>query len=1053
MKKPIKITLISLGSLLGLVIAVVLVAMYLIFTPARLTSIVNRLTDKFILCENHFESVDLTLFKTFPYAGLEVSDVVLVNPTDFTDNDTLARVGSLTVAFNLRDYLKQGNIVVKQVLLSDVAANVAVAQDGRTNFDIFPASDDTTQSSPFEWPELVDINKVKLQNLNCRYNDDQNNLHADLANLSLLVKGNVKCGKADADAKLMADDVVLLMNDTTGVESLYAALHAIVLRLDADGDINQSLTGRLRLTVPSGDIRFAGTDYVNQALKSRRGALLEADFPFEYSNNKVSTHDASLSLARFAAALQADVLLPHDTQALEAQAEVNIRKWDIAELLDVLPAEFTSWRQGMSLDGKASLVAKASYSADSSYRSGADVELELADGRFSDPDLLPIDLKKINGRLSAYVSLCNEPSSATIQSLSAKSGRSSLALSGRIDDLLGAMNIDGRISANLKLREMMAFVPDSLPVQAQGDAALKLHLNTNLDQLSNLDLAHMRASGTLSLKDLDVVYDSISANSEQMDVAIALPARKHTQSFRELLSAEIKAGRLHAVVPASGIDAELDNPSLSVGLSDFMDSTKPFCVAATFDLGGLNAVMDSLSASVASPKGSFEMVPSTADPAKVHYLIDLSTRAVSAKLNDTTTADFGALVVRGTADYDSTRSNILKQWSPNLDIEIARGVVQSTMLPYMLQMPDFKFNYKPELCEISSANLVFGNSDYYLSGQVRGLEGWLSHEDMLCGDLYFTSNYTNVDDLLDVFSGMGTSDDTLAAMRQEDKVAKEANPFIVPRDVNFTLHTNIREALAFGNELQQLAGDIHVSDGIAVLDQVGFVCKAARMQLTGMYKSPRPNHLFLGLDFHLLDIQIDELVQMIPYVDTLVPMLTAFSGNADFHLAAETYLFADYSPKTSTLRGAAAITAKDLVVLDNETFDKIAKLLLFKKKTENKFDSLDVEMTLFRKEIEMYPSLLSIDKYQVCVSGMQTLDNACDYHLELLKSPLPSRLAVDVRGLKPFDIKLGKVQYADLYRPEKRNAAQQQAMELKTLIRQSLEANVRESTRRYQKQN
>ena len=48
MKKGWKIALISLGSLLGLVAVVVAVAMYLVFTPSRLTKIVNSLATDYI---------------------------------------------------------------------------------------------------------------------------------------------------------------------------------------------------------------------------------------------------------------------------------------------------------------------------------------------------------------------------------------------------------------------------------------------------------------------------------------------------------------------------------------------------------------------------------------------------------------------------------------------------------------------------------------------------------------------------------------------------------------------------------------------------------------------------------------------------------------------------------------------------------------------------------------------------------------------------------------------------------------------------------------------
>ena len=75
MKKGWKIALISLGSLLGLVVVVVAVAMYLVFTPSRLTKIVNRLASDYIACETHFDRVDLTLLSTFPDAGLKVENV------------------------------------------------------------------------------------------------------------------------------------------------------------------------------------------------------------------------------------------------------------------------------------------------------------------------------------------------------------------------------------------------------------------------------------------------------------------------------------------------------------------------------------------------------------------------------------------------------------------------------------------------------------------------------------------------------------------------------------------------------------------------------------------------------------------------------------------------------------------------------------------------------------------------------------------------------------------------------------------------------------------
>ena len=187
---------------------------------------------------------------------------------------------------------------------------------------------------------------------------------------------------------------------------------------------------------------------------------------------------------------------------------------------------------------------------------------------------------------------------------------------------------------------------------------------------------------------------------------------------------------------------------------------------------------------------------------------------------------------------------------------------------------------------------------------------------------------------------------------------------------------------------------------------------------------------------------------MIPAVDTLVPMLAAFNGNADFHLAAETYLNARYQPLMSSLKGAAAITGKDLTILDNNSIAQIAKLMQFKswkdKDNKIKVDSIDVELTCLNKVVEVYPFILNIGKYQLCASGKHSLDNNCGYHIELLKNPLLAKVGVDVSGkITSPKITLGEVRYSDFYRPDKQGVVERQTLELKRQIKEALEAKVK----------
>ncbi|MBP3763694.1 MAG: AsmA family protein [Bacteroidales bacterium] len=1049
MKKGWKITLISLGSLLGLVVVVVAVALWLVFTPSRLTKIVNKLAGEYIACESHFDNVDLTLLSTFPDAGLKVDNVYLVNPTEGAPSDTLARIGSLTVGLDVKAFLKERKVIVHQVLLDDADANLFIARDGSTNFDIFPSSGDTASSST-SLPEEIDIQKVKLSNLNACLLDERDGMNATLEGVDLNLKGYLKENDADADLSLgiprlafaMSDtvsgritlgallndleltakgslqnesikakaslggrQVAFNMADSAGRTTLATTLHGLKASLKGDGS-SEMASGLLALNLDGGTLNAAGTDMINPALQASKHDLLAANIPFTIDLNKMllALNEASISLDDYTFTADGDLQLPADSMPLGLDLQVATDgAWQVAPLLSLVPQPFMAWKKGMDLDGKADLTATIQGTLSDSTMPLIDAHLTLANGLYHQPQVLPYKVNKINGDLTAHLDLGKGGiSHAVVKSLSARTRDTRLNLSGRADDLLGDMRVDATVKGGLPLADLLPLIPDSLPLTvASGDADLDLHAKFRLSQLQAMNLEKMEASGTLNLRRLDITYDTLRASTPNLDLTLQLPAKRHTGS---LADARLRSGDLLVEMPHKGIKAKVEQPNISLGVNNMLKNQ----LAASFVVltGDAEATLDSM-------------------------LVSLH------ELN-----------LKGSIRLDSTQTNPLKQFNPVASINAHSALLYMPDLPDAVRLSQLSLDYNAKQCDIKKVQVKLGHSDFELYGTVDNLEEWLSDQAMLHADLNFTSNYADVDQILDMVSGMGSDPDSLEAMRKEDKVPSDANPFIVPKNVDLTLHTHIQRSVAFGNDLNDVAGSLTVKDGAVILDQMGFVCKAARMQLTALYRSPRPSNLFAAIDFHLLDIQIDELLDMIPVIDTLVPMLAAFDGNADFHLAGESYLFANYQPKFSSLLGSAAISGQNLVLMDNSSISSIAKLMRFKswKEKDNKIrvDSLSVEMTCFEKEIEVFPFLLNIGSYSLCASGKHTLDNACNYHIELLKNPLLAKVGVDIKGsLSKPKISLGQVRYADLYRPEKQGAAAKRAIEMKTMIRQALEKNVR----------
>jgi hypothetical protein len=268
---------------------------------------------------------------------------------------------------------------------------------------------------------------------------------------------------------------------------------------------------------------------------------------------------------------------------------------------------------------------------------------------------------------------------------------------------------------------------------------------------------------------------------------------------------------------------------------------------------------------------------------------------------------------------------------------------------------------------------------------------------------------------------------------------------MVPKGIDVLLNTDIKMATLGLDTATNILGNIQVKDGILLLDELTFETPAARMQLTSMYRTPRKNHIYLGLDYHMLDVEIGELLTMIPDIDSLMPMLRSFGGEGEFHIAVETYVDSMYNIKRSTLRGASSIKGDDLVLMDGETFSEISKKLRFNKKTENKVDFLSAEFTIFRNEIDIYPFLIVMDKYKAGVSGRHNFEMSFDYHVSLVDSPVPIKLGVDLTGnMDDMSVDLAKCKYAEFYRPTTQRAVERKQLELRAMIREALTRKVKD---------
>lgn len=1001
MKRVLIITGWSLLGLFGAIIIALSIACYLIFTPARLTAIAHQVADQYVTCEYELDEVELTYFSTFPYFGVSVKDACLINPMEGAQSDTLVAVPELLVSLKLIDAIR-GNICIKRFHLRDATANIYIAADGTTNFDVFKSEDDDEEEEDEGGWQLKSVRweeDLKVSARHLSFVDEKDTIAASLDEASIVLASQKRDDLDGARLDLSAQHVCAALKGEEYAQDLELRLHLPVYYKN----LEHVYIDKAKLQV---------NDF---------GLLLDGEAGTPDLSSGVYTCDATVS---------------------------TDGAWQIQEILALVPERFKASLKDIKVDGLMALEANVKGTYADSIMPVLTAHLDVKEGKGAYKPL-PYTVRDLQLDADARLDLNKQqPSTVTINKLSAKTKESRIAAKGKVEDLLEDMLLDLHLDIDANLPDFAYFMPKEMDLKGQTKG--KANVKIRLSDLSEMRLEKGTIDADLTLTDIAYTMDSMEATLPYTKAKVFIPNKNPSRKSVNWACVDLDTKQVDFSMDTT-INAALGASMIRIEAANVLNNEQDYF--ASIHTASLDGRFEDIHADLTNAELEAYLAGGKKMSAKIQ------TDALQAEMGEELMAKTEALRIEAAARYKAGEENILLQWNPRLTIHLKNGEVRMPeRLPEPVYIPSIEFAYSNKAMNIANSRIELGNSDLNIKGNVRHIGGWFRHKKILEGELDIVSDHCDANQLMAWFSADEETSQESGAESQESKAesqeeltstpeqntpdsTKEMEPFMVPLDVDLALNTNLKEVEIFNQVAKDLKGGIFMQEGNLILDEVGFVCRAAKLQLTAMYRSPRRNHLYLGMDYHMVDVDIDELLTMIPNLEEMVPMLSSFKGAAEFHLAAETYLNSQYQPKMSTLRGAASLTGKDLVVLDGETFDKISKLLLFSKKTENKIDSINAELTIYKNQIDVYPLCVQMDNYMVALGGRHNTNMTFDYDINVLS---PIYLGVKVSGsMDDLQIKLAKCKFAQDFKPHWYQKVDNQSRELRERIKQSMEKNVR----------
>lgn len=1028
----LKRTLWSLLALITVVLLVVGIVLNFVFTPSKLTPVVEKIAGEYLNAEVRFSNIELTFFSTFPDFGVRMDSVAVVSKVyrdstmqqgqPFTAQDSLMSISSCLLTVNPVAYLAKNRIVIKNFILEHPRIYACIDTAGVANWDIMlsdttgvadTVATDSTTADSIAFDSAIRLKNVRIHDGHLTFNDRANQVYTRVTGLNLGLDGFL--GKRRSRLKLrFSTENILFWQE------------------------GQLLVNRLRLGVET-------------EMKVRRDSLL-------YTLDKAIF---DVNGVRFGAGgtLRGDSV----NRALVVNMKYGIHIPTLKTLLDMVPEAVLQKTEDVDVRGEVTCKGEiiGTYSKESLPLITS--EFSIRDGYIAYPGM-PSRIDTLQVGLYALVDLQKEQESyVDLKHFCMKGGGTDIDVVGKVEQLLTAPLVKAQVNAAVNFEDLTRIFPLTDGVTCKGTLDAGLRGKVLVSDVTEGNYGKIFVGGRLKAHDVEIFVpkDSIVAKIRTAGVAFATNRENDkTLQGRDLLNGFVGYSGLDVHVK-NRVRLLMDSTYVTIKTSPLRDTTAVASMSSNVKLGRTVVIVrDTLLLGLKQAKANGRLEPSKRNNKvpKIHgnVVVDsLRMRVLANRLN-LGHAEFEVNAVQNPRNK--------KMWMPSGYVDFTGLQAYTPFFPLKIRMPGTRLTFNMREIQLDSALLHLGRSDLHLTGNLTNLARAFFRNDTLRGELIVKSRRINANQLMramekgtaymakleagyrDTITGNGEVDDinNMEVVSDADTTSYESGSsiFMVPPRVDFTLQTDI-DRVRFGKmRLDSVHGEVVVRNQCIQLENLVLKSSAADMSTSAIYKATDTIRAYTGFALQMHDIQVDSLVRLMPDLDTLFPMLRSFAGTVDFHVAGDAWLDSTLTIDLPTLRGAAYLYGRDLVLMDGETFAEISKKLMFKNKERNMIDSISVDLTIKDGTLEIFPFMVEIDRYKAAVGGEHNIDMTFNYHISLLKSPLPFRAGLDVYGnLDKMKFKITKAKYKDIFMPSKRTKVDSTQLNLKNRIHEMLKVN------------
>lgn len=284
----------------------------------------------------------------------------------------------------------------------------------------------------------------------------------------------------------------------------------------------------------------------------------------------------------------------------------------------------------------------------------------------------------------------------------------------------------------------------------------------------------------------------------------------------------------------------------------------------------------------------------------------------------------------------------------------------------------------PQAGNLETLNMKMGKSDFNLNGKIDNIFQYVFADSTLKASFAFNSSLIDVNDIYSYDHSVPADSNSSESATSEATEAPE-----IPKNIDFTLSTNIGKILYDSLVIDNLSGKVGLKEGVAKLNNLKLNMLGGKAFVNGLYSGADINCPKADLQLDLSEIDIQTTAKTFNTVQSLAPIASNCHGNMTVKLNFKSDFDKYLNPEMKSINGDGRLITNSIGIRDSKVFNLLGTATKSDKIKNPLLKNLNIGFQIVDGNVNIDSTAFKLNDQDASFYGTVGLDQSLDMKVGL----------------------------------------------------------------------